>query len=457
MRDETDAWNHGALMRFHESPIYTVEEIEAILDGVIIDGNTAQATAQKKEALERLERTLDRSNATESQKKALLEKVKPLLDRILRMESPQEALDDLERYLYEKVLRRRSEATEPRQPSPGNATVGIVTQDEQTRNATLGIVTQDEQTRNATVGIVTQDEQTRNATLGIVVQNEHPDTTGMAEGDAFKRNWRDLLPFARRFFKCHHRLPTTDEALTYLHDNGLYSGAWADSGNRARRVVSIVQKIAEGFDEGKLGTGEHQELNPCKFEWWVRHRFGSHMRAKVEKRKCFDAETMTYPKRMVDVPLRFVCGFLTAAEIAIAKSENGRISTNWFKDMFKQMGIAWNQDYYMATRDKLHAMGVIHVIDRHHKKNVAWRWGTCFNIPASWKGEQRALKDKIVKGDPEELPSFYHDITVYTIEDEETSSETPFRPPRPPPDDERYEETWTDEACFEMIGEEGLS
>ena len=51
-----------------------------------------------------------------------------------------------------------------------------------------------------------------------------------------------------------------------------------------------------------------------------------------------------------------VCGFLAAAEVAIAKTENGRVSTNWFKEMFKQMGIPWNQDYYMATRDKLHAM-----------------------------------------------------------------------------------------------------
>ena len=268
-------------------------------------------------------------------------------------------------------------------------------------------------------------------------QPQRPNTTGMAEGDAFQRNWRDLLPFARRYFKQHHRLPTTDEALTYLHDNGLYSGAWADSDNRVRRVAAIMRQIAEGFDEGKLGTGEHQEVNPRKFQWWVRDRFGSHMRATVEKRKCFDAETMTYPKRIVDVPLRFVCGFLAAAEIAIAKTENGRISTNWFKDMFKQMGIAWNQDYYMATRDKLHAMGVIQITDRRHKRNVAWKWGSCFNIPASWKEEQRALKEKLPKGEPEELPSSYRVITVYTTGDEEISSEMPFRPPRPPPDDER--------------------
>ena len=66
----------------------------------------------------------------------------------------------------------------------------------------------------------------------------------------------------------------------------------------------------------------------------------------------------------VNVPLCFVCGFLAAAEIAIAKTENGRVSTNWFKDMFERMNITWNQDYYMATRDKLHVMGVIQIIDR---------------------------------------------------------------------------------------------
>jgi hypothetical protein len=245
--------------------------------------------------------------------------------------------------------------------------------------------------------------------------------------------------------------------MTYLHDNGLYSGAWADSDNRVRRVSAILRKITEGFDEGKLGTGEQQELNPRKFQWWVRHRFGSHMRGTVEKRKCFDAETMTYPKKVVDVPLRFVCGVLAAAEIGIAKTKNGQISTNWFKDMFKQMGIAWNQDYYMAAREKLHAMGVIRIIDRRHKRNVAWKWGHCFNIPASWKEEQRALKEKLPKGEEEELPSLCHDITVYTTEDEETNSATPFRPPRPPPDAKQEVKSWFDEACCESVSEEGLS
>jgi hypothetical protein len=158
------------------------------------------------------------------------------------------------------------------------------------------------------------------------------------------------------------------------------------------------------------------------------------MRATVEQRNCFDAETMAYPQRHVNVPLRFVCGFLAAAEIVIAKTENGRVSTNWFKDMFKKMGITWNQDYYRATRDKLHAMGVIQIIDRRHKRNVAWTWGRSFNIPASWKEEQRACKAKLVKRDPGELPSSFCDITVYTMVSEEIDIETPFRPPRPPPE-----------------------
>ena len=114
MRDKTDAWNHGALVRFHTSKIYTVEEIEAILDGVIIDGEAAQATAQKKGAMERLERTLDRSNATESQKKGLLTWVTRLLDYIVGLpEEPRtKAWEKLERFLHEKVLRRRQDVAQ---------------------------------------------------------------------------------------------------------------------------------------------------------------------------------------------------------------------------------------------------------------------------------------------------------------------------------------------------------
>ena len=433
MRDETDAWNFSSLMRFHTSHIYTIEEIAQSLDSVVIDSDAAMAMAQKKEALERLERTLEKSNATEAQKRAAVEKVKHALDHIAVMESPQEALGDLERYLYETVLRRRHEATEPPQPLPRNIAV-VVQNDRPT-------------TRSIPVGIVVQHEEP-----------QRPNTTGMAEGDAFARNWQVLPGFVRGFYRQHQRLPTTDDALAYLYENGLFSGQWTDGAeSRRMRVASILEKIAEGFDESKLGTGEHQELNPHKFGWWVRQHFGDHMRATVEKRNCFDAETMTYPRKVVDVPLRFICGFLAAAEIAIAKTENGRVSTNWFKTMFKQMDIAWNQEYYMATRDKLHGMGVIQITDRHHKKNVAWKWGPCFNIPASWREEQRALKEKLPKGDPEDLPSSYRDITVYTTEDEEISGETPLRPPRPPPDAKQEAESWFDEACFEVIGEEGLS
>lgn len=38
MRDETDSWDFPSLMRFHKSPVYFVEEIEAILDGIVVDG-----------------------------------------------------------------------------------------------------------------------------------------------------------------------------------------------------------------------------------------------------------------------------------------------------------------------------------------------------------------------------------------------------------------------------------
>ena len=419
MRDETDAWNFAALMRFHRSPVYTVEGIGQILDAIVVDGETAMETVQMKAVLKKLERILDNVTGTDAVKKSALDKVKQVLGRIAVMDEEskkQAALEKLDQYINGIAVRygkdRRSAAPEI-VPEPERQ------QQEETQPIQPGSPAPKQRQSSPAPTAVS---------FGIVVQSN---TTGTADGDAFARNWQVLPGFVRGFYRQHRRFPSTDEALVYLHDNGLFSGAWGDSVNRRRRVASILEKIAQGFKEEMLGTGDRQELNPEKFAWWVRQHFGVCMRATVEQRNCFDAETMTYPKKSVDVPLRFVCGFLAAAEIVIAKTENGRVSTNWFKVMFKQMGITWNQDYYRATRDKLHALGIIQITDRHHRKNVAWTWGSTFNIPASWKEEQRACKAKLVKRDPEELPSFFCDTTVYTNEDAECGSDEVWRPPRP--------------------------
>jgi hypothetical protein len=382
MRDETDDWNLASLIRFHTSPVYTVEEIESVLDSIVVDGEAVMATMEKK----RIEGT----TAT------------------------------------------------PKEPTFEKSTAGTVEPEVSIQART----------------VPSKDLASTGPSPGIVEYRDH----GSADGDAFARNWQVLPGFVRGFYREHRRLPSTDDALAYLHDNGLFSGEWADgAAGRRNRVASILEKIEEGFDEAKLGTGHHGELNPQKFAWWVRNHFGPHMRAIVEKRSCFDAETMTYPRKVVDVPLRFVCGFLAAAEVGIAKTVNGRVSTNWFKEMFKQMGISWNQDYYMATRDKLHSMGVIQITSRHHKTNVAWTWAKVFNIPASWKAEQRAIKARIVVvGEEEELPLSSPYITVYTKGDEEVATEVVVMPPRPPPDDDGDGEIWFDETFFETINGDGL-
>ena len=97
MRDETDTWNYAAMIRFHTAPVYTVEEIDAILDGIVIDADAATATVKKKETLEKLVGALDKSNATAAQKTMVVERIKQVF-------TP-ETKDDLEHYLYEKVLR----------------------------------------------------------------------------------------------------------------------------------------------------------------------------------------------------------------------------------------------------------------------------------------------------------------------------------------------------------------
>ena len=226
--------------------------------------------------------------------------------------------------------------------------------------------------------------------------------SGEANGDAFARNQKDLLPFTRQFFKRHQRFPDVEDALTHLQDNGLFSGQWEDNqSHRARRVGDILNHISRTFDSENLGSGESQPLalSSDKFSWWVRQHIGKGLSGTVSDLRSFDPVTMSVQVKKVTVPAEFIETFLVVADVCLNQDPLGNkaVPTSRFKKLWSMVkgGEAWNQTYFQIVRDKLDRMGVIQIVDREQKTGKAWRWEAGGLFPAaSWREEQQQLKEK---------------------------------------------------------------
>lgn len=219
---------------------------------------------------------------------------------------------------------------------------------------------------------------------------------GTSEGNAFQRNQKDLAPFVQNFYKKYRAFPTTEDALTHLHDNGLFSGDWNDNEiKRAKRVGQILESLDETFDPQLLRSSESNavELFVGKYGWWVRSHFGPCMTADVVNLRAFDPVTLTAPVQKVAVPAKFIQTFLAVADFCLLQDplENKAVPTNRIKKIWERVvgGASWNQTYFQVVRDRLDRMGVIRIFDRCHDNNKAWRWEAGPNFPAqSWKEEQ---------------------------------------------------------------------
>ena len=244
--------------------------------------------------------------------------------------------------------------------------------------------------------------------------NLKPPTGGKGatdEGNAFIRNQKVLLPFVREFYKKNRKYPNTEDALSFLKDNGLFSGQWEDRENRrAIRVGQILDFTEQTFDPNALGSDDNQTLSLSmgRYAWWVRQQFGSGIKARVVDVQRFDPVTMTAPANNVFVPSNFIETFLVVADLCLNRDplDNKAVPTNRIKklwDMVKD-GAAWNQQYFQIVRDRLERMGVVQIIDRKHRAGKAWRWDVGSEFPAeSWKAHQQKHQEKILRGEAEEL------------------------------------------------------
>ena len=107
----------------------------------------------------------------------------------------------------------------------------------------------------------------------------------------------------------------------------------------------------------------------------------------------FDPETMKAPTSTIAVPARFVDHCLTVVEFCVKTDplSNRAVPTNRIKKIWAMVegGAAWNQKWFQAVRDKLHRMGVIRIVDRHHAVGKAWRWAAGRTSPAESLGKQQ--------------------------------------------------------------------
>ena len=164
------------------------------------------------------------------------------------------------------------------------------------------------------------------------------------------------------------------------------------------------------FDPEKLGSEPNQLLSVSlgRYAWWVRQQFGAGIKAKVVDLRQFDPVSMTAPVSNVFVPAHFIETFMVVADVCLNRDplDNKAVPTNRIKKLWSMVegGAAWNQKYFQIVRDRLDRMGVIRIIDRHHQEGKAWRWVAGSEFPAdSWKEHQQRYREKILKGEAQEL------------------------------------------------------
>ncbi len=238
--------------------------------------------------------------------------------------------------------------------------------------------------------------------------SEHPD-------DAFRRNFGDLLPFVRDFYRQERRFPSSEEALNWLHEEGRFSGCWEDNfDRRERRVGQILSFIEQTFDPSLLSSGSSSlSLKSGKYMWWVRQKFGQTLIARISDVDRFDAKTMKAPTSIVKVPAEFVDTFLTVINFCLKDDplQNQAVPTNRIKKIWNMVrgGSSWNQKYFQVVRNRLHRLGVVSIFDREHHVGKAWKWEVGKNMPTdSWREDQRKLRDEHRL--PSELDKSFEDL-----------------------------------------------
>jgi hypothetical protein len=178
--------------------------------------------------------------------------------------------------------------------------------------------------------------------------------------NAFTSQLDALLKYSRKL----KRVPEIDQALEYLHQNGIYSGDWEEGFNRrTKRVEWLLSHISQTFDPNQCGENKFS-LPLERFKNW----------ARVNK--------------IIGISKEFVASALAIVDYCcrIDPNEDGTLPTARARsiwDMLYSLGkvkTAWNDKKWKVVRDRLVAMGEVWVngVWQIGKKAMVWMLGSMF-------------------------------------------------------------------------------
>jgi hypothetical protein len=199
------------------------------------------------------------------------------------------------------------------------------------------------------------------------------------ESNSLTRQLSALLELARRL----RRVPSEKESLSFIKENRLYTGDWADNDSRrAGRVRWILRHIAKTFDPAKcISAKDHVHFG--KFDNWALNHVGT-LREKV-RRNVDEYGNILEGRGRTVVDWRFVSVMLSILEFCFDHPTLDRSLSEdsarkiWESSLrSKIIDEPWNGHKWAIVRDWLDEIGVIDVFDRRwhfdNGRGQAMRW-----------------------------------------------------------------------------------
>ncbi|MEN6367811.1 MAG: hypothetical protein ABFC88_13455 [Thermoguttaceae bacterium] len=213
------------------------------------------------------------------------------------------------------------------------------------------------------------------------------------EPDSFIRQRQALLEFCRK----NRRVVSVEEGLSFIKNNGLFTGAWCQNQAKRRlRVAQILSFISKSFD-GSLCTGVRHEINFNKFDSWAKRHCKDGWRPSPRKWLDEYGNIFTKQKGRTVADWKYVSTFLSLTEYLTGSDKNkdetvptARVQSLW--DLLFEQGVISVQfcpRKLKIVRDNLERLGVLK-INHCYFRGQAMKWWTGLSFPGLglWKSKK---------------------------------------------------------------------
>jgi len=210
----------------------------------------------------------------------------------------------------------------------------------------------------------------------------------LSEPDSFARQHEAL----RRFARALKRVPTLEEALDYIRDNGLFTGTWDDNFNRRRgRVSETLEYIGRTFDSAKCSKGS---VNVGKYDAWAKKKFPHGIVSDKKRWLTPDGEIIEI-NHQIHVGPKFIAVFAAVCEfgLLVDKNEDESLPHRRAKEIWntlyakKLVPVPFDDRKWAVCREELVERNIIRITDRLFGPGKAMRWaiGRFFPQLGLWK------------------------------------------------------------------------